>query len=205
MREVAALAAVVALAWGVQGAPAPSREHAVEQYGKAIQCDGFLIEWTSETAQSLSGFEEGAWDLRNTPDGIAGYVRTRTLPDSCGEPVVCLEWGGESSSRCSLSTRPEACGAEAVRVAEDGWDVTEFAVPWETVQPADDGAYGVVLAVGSVCGAPARLQMSGNSNSPLSLVFTPRVKMQAAVVVLLLAAYVILYLRVRRRRSRRTG
>jgi hypothetical protein len=43
--------------------------------GRNIMHDGFLMEWTMETARRWGNDSIGVWDIMKTPQGLAGYFR----------------------------------------------------------------------------------------------------------------------------------
>ena len=60
----------------------------VSHIGRNIMLDGFLMEWSGRTVRPWGSDTAWLWDAAVTPDGLAGYLRTRSAPQcSTGEIV----------------------------------------------------------------------------------------------------------------------
>jgi hypothetical protein len=180
----------------------------VGRHMRPVQCDGFLMEWREADARPLASVPGATWDAANTADGLAGYVRAAAR-DSCDPAGVVLGLSGPQRSELLGLLRfdgtSQGLAVSAVNRAEQAEHALEFVLPWNSLALDSTGCYGVVLSVFTSCDSTAgAVRLAGCRGTLAARVITPRIKTQIAVIAVLLAAYVVMSLRLRRKRTDRT-
>ena len=162
----------------------------VEEHGRRIQPDGFLMEWEPQKAKTL---EDGIWiwDAVNTPDGPAGYFSTN------GQ-TVCPEWFFSFSPDPELTRiiqipdgeNADLFGINMEAYEEQGSVTFEWVIPWDQVDPDDSGFYEITINAFSTCGDTLQtVFLKGEAEFGISEVITPRMILQAVLIVILLVVY----------------
>ncbi len=201
MRQIARVVLVLCVA-AVLGSEAGVSEVTVTTYGRGIQCDGFLLEWDEQSAAAVPGLRAAAWDASNTPRGLAGYVRVPSS-DSCGTAVLRLtQPGGDPPWGLTIADSISE-GEHYAAAVQGGWRVIEFQIPWTGLQVDSAHVYTVQLTLQDECGSGTWC-LVGSSKTPLARVLTPKVVRRIVIVLVLLVAYAVLYIRLKMKRNRRT-
>jgi hypothetical protein len=56
----------------------------ITRQGRKIMHDGFLMEWSMQTARTWGSGSSWLWDAMATPEGLAGYLRMQSSPACSG-------------------------------------------------------------------------------------------------------------------------
>jgi len=175
----------------------------IDRYGRRIQVDGFLMEWSEKTAKTWENRIKWYWDAVNTPEGLAGYLRT-------SEADFCPSWDFSIDPHGSSSPQylkwPADTSMKAIYRADTTSGkgskelIIEWVVPWDSLQVDSSGTYVIELNGNSGCGdSLSPMLLTGTKEKPPS-VFTRKVVTQIVLIVLLL----VIYLAVRVRASNQT-
>jgi hypothetical protein len=175
----------------------------VAGHGRPIQCDGFLLEWSASSARRLGGDAPVFWDAVNTAEGLAGYIRW-DAGDSCGPGSVEVDLCGGAGPVLSFpeDTIGTAGALYAVGYADTS-TILEFCLPWDTTCLDTSDIYRIVISAGTLDGGTVGpVVLTGSPHTNLQRVFTRRIKVQLGVILVLLAGYLVLYVRLKRRNRR---
>ena len=144
-----AFLAIVGTACAVQICP-------VERDGRAIQLDGFLLEWKKADARPLSQGSFWYYDACNTREGLTGYFTTAS--DSLCSPwkFRFLHHRLSSYVYMELQTRTDSSKpfyriSSGEGSAEKGL-VAEWLIPWDSIWHDSSGVYQVGLFAFDTCG-----------------------------------------------------
>jgi hypothetical protein len=190
---------------------AAAAEVHIERYGRPVQCDGFLMEWREEDSKEFGSLSSWSWDMVNTPDALAGYVRY--APGDTCRPVsarIMANVAGRSESALDISfdkswSGDSICYELSGTHEADSAITAEFTIPWSRLEIDPAGGYDVWLQAVTSCGDTAQAHAIGNRLTPSERIMTPRLWVQIVVVALLLTAYLVLQAKLlKRRRNRRT-
>ena len=130
--------------------------HAIGKTGRAIQLDGFLMEWRKDSAKVWGADSLWQWDALGTREGLAGYFKAR------GKRLKCTDWTFRFlPRRLSPYVTMDVCMAEKAdqtfyRVAlpgatPDSMMVAEWVVPWDSITTDSSGAYQIGLMAFDGC------------------------------------------------------
>ncbi len=131
----------------------------VTRDGRAIQLDGFLLEWKKSEASYLPSDSHWVYDVVNTREGLTGYCATagrstcglwkfRFLPHSLS-PYAFMEMRA-----CLDSLRPFYRTAPLPGVS--GGIAAEWVIPWDSIWHDSAGNYQVGLFAFDTCGDSAQ-------------------------------------------------
>lgn len=127
----------------------------VDRQGRAIQADGFLLEWAEkDAASSVYRQKKLNYDAVNTPQGVAGYVRVAS-PDTC-QPASFLLGPGVSSKHLYMTIGADAAPTD-LHAVQKGFADTDTSVTVEWIVPKaqlivnDSGNYTVALTIITSC------------------------------------------------------
>jgi hypothetical protein len=187
----------------------------ITRAGKAIQLDGFLIDWKGKERRAWRGPGNWSWDAINTTDGVAGYFRSPA--------VRCSTW------TFSIDSRQGAYRPMMVTVADTGSEtkqsfvcasctahdsasaiVIEWVIPWDSVAIDSTGRYAIHVYGSSTCGDTLRsLDFTGSiAMLKANCREAPGAVFWVILAVVFAAIAAALILRIRRRyrqtRTRRT-
>ncbi len=162
----------------------------VEQHGRRIGPDGFLMEWNPENATTL---EDGiwVWDAMNTPDGPSGYFST-------GGQTVCPEWffsfspNSESTLIIQIPNGRDVdfFGMNMEGYEEQGSITFEWVIPWDQLDLDESGTYEITINAFSSCGDTLEtVFLQGKTDPGVSLKVTPGMVIQAILIAILLVVY----------------
>lgn len=127
----------------------------IARAGRKIMHDGFLMEWSLETAQPWKPDSSWIWDAIRTPEGLCGYVRLhKMLP--CSAWTVTFRSSVDSAVSIAI---PADTVSPVSQVKTDyssyekeGIAVLEWVFPMDTakVKSPDDS---LVLLINAKCGS----------------------------------------------------
>ncbi|KMQ51574.1 hypothetical protein CHISP_1582 [Chitinispirillum alkaliphilum] len=176
----------------------------IEQHGRPISPDGFLLEWNSAEAREWQ--DEWVWDAINTPEGPAGYFSTQNKN-------VCPEWIFSFSSlneNLSLIVQiPPAKRYDNFAINDQLYEEVgainfEWVIPWEMLETDSDGKYEMVIDGFSACGDSLQsLILRGQIQENGTAIFTPMMMIQAVLIAILLVVYIFVRRWVKRQTDRR--
>jgi hypothetical protein len=175
---------------------------------RPIQLDGFLMEWSEREARPLVSDSSMLWDAMQTREGIAGYVWAGPRHERELQRLELVREDEVDSITLAVSVRgPSCCPFHEVQ-----WDTTrnevavEFLIPWQRLgSSAESGNYRFRLEALDATGEQIGIaRFTGPLDPFSSQVFTPRLRVQVAIVAALLAAYLGLMVWVKRSKTPRT-
>jgi hypothetical protein len=164
----------------------------VTRSGRKIQLDGYLPEWSSAYARQLDGMQTIRWDAMITPEGLAGYFAVDSI-DTCAAWKFRLFPDLRVLHRyLEIDARPGAEAAHyAVARAGSHGVVAEWLVPAGDIKADSAGRFRIGLSGVGACGDtfPA-ITISGVKNAgKVRLIFTPMMKAQILLILMLLTSY----------------
>lgn len=180
----------------------------IEAYSRPIQLDGFLLEWNEQDGRVLGADSLLIWDAANTKEGLAGYLKA-PVRESCAVDYVRLYPDMNAVHRYKQIALTDSVSTSGFyqlyhRREDPAATIAEFLLFWDDIDVDSAGAYRVGLIGYTGCGDTlGPLVLAGNRSAPRGGLFTPRMWVQLAVIVVMLAVYVALYVRVRKRNRRR--
>jgi hypothetical protein len=180
----------------------------IQETGRKIQLDGFLLEWNEATARSWNGDRRLIWNAVNTPEGFTGFLKNTTA-DSCRIDSIRL-CGSREISCWTIRLANDAVKSSlsaGFAVAKDTGSLysAEFAMPWFALAKPGEKRYRVEMTAFSVCGDSSKIVCCGDVAAiPAASFLTPKIKVQIAFIAVMLAAFVFLQLSVRKK-TRRTA
>jgi hypothetical protein len=192
------------LLWCLSVAGASAADEArrirIERLGRPIQLDGVLIEWTLSDARIADPRNRIAWDAVRTPEGLAGYVRTAGA-DSCAQWRFSFRAG---ENRWSFDTREFSGpgGYFAIDRELDSGIAVEWVIPWREF--GEDSAFALEARGRSLCGDTTSVVFAGavRQSRPSPQSSYRRLIPQAALILALLLAYLLLRRRAKKLRRR---
>jgi hypothetical protein len=174
--------------------------------GRNIQMDGFLLEWKTENARIFAGDGRLLWDASNTAEGFAGYVKM-VMTDSCRPSALIICAGNGNCVDVSLQRDSIQTAAVVMfAVAGDSLRKTaEFLIPWKGLAAVANDSGLVKMRAVSECGDTiGEIICKGKPLTPeKTTVLTPTLKFQIAFIVILLIAYLVLMMRIRKIKTTR--
>ena len=203
---VAFISGVILVAQGAAAASIPTVD--IQETGRKIQLDGFLLEWNEATARTWNGDRRLIWNAVNTPEGFTGFLKNTTA-DSCRIDSVRL-CGSRGISCWTIRLASDAVKSSlstAFAVARDTGSLysAEFVLPWFALAKPGEKQYRVEMTAFSACGDSSKIVCSGNMvTAPAASLLTPKIKVQIAFIAVLLAAFAFLQFSVRKK-TRRTA
>ncbi len=108
----------------------------ITRYGRKIMHDGFLMEWSMQTARTWGNDNARLWDAMATPQGLAGYLRMQSTPACSGWVITFtdLQKNRRYEVRLPMDT---ACAwrSEVIKIDQTGDDSSriytlEWLFPW---------------------------------------------------------------------------
>ncbi len=125
----------------------------VNQTGRQIQLDGFLLDWQIANAQKLGKDSTWQWDVINTREGVTGYFKT-------AKPPPCSLWQfsffpHQLSPYNKITTNSAADNKAGIgRTIKDSSSniVIEWIIPWDSITHDSAGMYQIGVFASDVCG-----------------------------------------------------
>jgi hypothetical protein len=178
----------------------------IDRYGKRIQLDGYLIEWNNRTAHVWDNSGVWYWDAINTPEGIAGYIRSEhAVP--CTSWTFVIEPSGNSEPLL-INVSPGAPPQEHYSIDRDLLTSSsaislEWIIPWDQADLDVHNQYAIDLRGRSACNEILPPLILSGSKDPPKRIITPKIIVQAVFIALLLTFYIIMRIRIRNQTLRR--
>lgn len=179
----------------------------VEQYGRRIQVDGFLIEWNSQLAHTWNHQNQNwFFDAANTPEGLAGYIRS----DSA---VKCSSWiftfiSGDTSV---VKMNFPSDGTDFYKYDRALFDslqimAFEWLIPWDKLSLDSSGSYSINLNALSACGdSLSALKIRGTVTEKKADIVSASFILRAILILVLLIIYVVLSIKISKRQKNKKG
>jgi hypothetical protein len=175
----------------------------INKFGKQIQLDGFLMEWSAQDAR-VWGKDSTLWywDAGNSAEGIAGYFRSAAA-------VKCSTWSFKFDSQADvpliiMNVSGDSLEKPFYRIDSKLYDSTnivvlEWKIPWQRIGLDTSGNYAFQLKGESGCGdsLPALL-ITGSKEKPQGII-TATLIIRGILIIVLLVIYVIVSIRMRNR------
>jgi hypothetical protein len=128
----------------------------VDRDGRAIQLDGFLLEWKKSDAAYLAKDSLWLYDVINTREGLTGYFAT-------GKKASCGLWKfrflphrlspySSMEMQASLDSLRPFYRTAPLAGAVQGGIAAEWVVPWDSIWHDSTGTYQVGLFAFDTCG-----------------------------------------------------
>ena len=178
----------------------------IQESGRKIQLDGFLLEWNEATARPFNGNGRLIWNAVNTSEGFTGFFKN-TTSDSCR--IVKIRLCSASGSPCwnidltNDGVRSSLSAVSAVAQIAGSLYSAEFVVPWSALVRPGERRYRVEITAYAACGDSSRIECQGAVMiAPKASVLTPKIKMQIVFIGVLLAAFLFLQFAVRKKKIR---
>ena len=179
----------------------------IEQSGRKIQKDGFLLEWPQKNSRVWNSDHLVTWDAVNTTEGLAGYFRFGQLPGSGQWQIhayikdgMRFEWLLDSTG-----TGGPTYAVDRKVAAGTSTGTIEFILPWNTIALQPDSSYHIAFTALSPAGDTlAPLYIAGSKRTAVKKGTWSAVNFQAGAIGILLVVFIILQMRIKRKK-RRTG
>ncbi|MBN1601198.1 MAG: hypothetical protein JW915_06290 [Chitinispirillaceae bacterium] len=179
----------------------------IDRYGKRIQLDGFLVEWSEKYSKKWDSAGVWLWDVINTPEGISGYFKsTRALP--CSSWNFLIESSG--NGKPFIITIPSAdephqqfyrfdheLFKESSRLA------VEWVIPWNAADLDNKGRYALDTRARDGCGDTLSSIMITGSKEPPQRIITGKIIIQAVAIVVLLVLYIVFRIKIMHQKRRK--
>lgn len=175
----------------------------VKEYGRRIQLDGFLIEWNAKSANLWKNTQNWYYDILNTPEGLAGYIRS----DSS---LGCKEWFFTFDLSKSKNLNIVVPSGEKDFYKQDrklydslGLISIEWLIPWNEIEIDNSGKYTLSLTGVSRYGdSLTALKIIGKQNSSTEKSFSLfNFVLQSLLILILVVIYIMLTIRIRKRQK----
>ena len=185
----------------------PLQSVEIAHFGKRIQPDGFLVEWSAKTVHNWDNEGLWYWDAINTPEGVSGYIRSEKAvgcsswtfivePSGRGKPIE-MKVPLEESNDKNLYTMDTELYKESQMV------VFEWVVPWNRADLDAGKQYALDIRGRSSCGDILPPLMINGSKDPPTRLITPKIIFQGVFIVILLALYIIIRIKIRNQTRRK--
>ena len=180
----------------------------INRYGRPVQVDGFLMEWSIRTARAWSkaADTDWYWDAVNTSEGLSGYFRSERR-SSCSDWIFTIDPHGIARP-LTMHVPADTQGSMYFKSDRGLYDsagiiVLEWVIPWDSVGLDTSGNYAISIFGNSACGDTLpSLLLTGTKEKRT---ITPRagaiVRYLLAIVVIVV--YIIVTIRIRSRTPRK--
>lgn len=180
----------------------------IDRYGKRIQIDGYLVEWSEKTSKKWDNTVSWLWDVVNTPEGISGYFRSETAVP-CSSWNISIETAG-SRKPFSINAVPgSATENRSFKIDQELYKETkklviEWVIPWEQADVDTLGRYALDIRSVASCGdtTVSSIMITGNKEPPVKII-TNKVIIQGIFIVLLLTFYIVVRIKIMRKKHRK--
>lgn len=167
----------------------------VHRYGRRIQVDGFLLEWSPKEALRWANTP---WivDAINTSEGIAGFFSSDNLPVE-SEWVFVFTSSSEKKLlgfKIPSDQRSDLFAFDKELYHKSGVINCEWILPWDLIGITPESEYKIkiIAETADLDSASHELLLAGTRDQTVSEIFTPRVIIQAILIVILLVIYIML-------------
>jgi hypothetical protein len=167
----------------------------IDRYGKRIQIDGFLVEWSEKYCKKWDSSGKWLWDVVNTPEGISGYIRSKTAVP-CSSWNITLESPG-SRKPFTIDANPGSTAQNSFfRIDQELYKETqklviEWVIPWDEADVDTLGRYALDIRLNNRCRdtAISSIMITGNKKPPEKII-TNKVIVQGSIIAILLSVYI---------------
>jgi hypothetical protein len=181
----------------------------VNRSGRRIQLDGFLMDWIAQERRPWGGSSGWVWDAVNTPEGVAGYFHSRR--EQCSSWVFFTDASRLKSKpwemRVSGTAEMTNTFYRATSAAHDSAHAltVEWVIPWDSIAADSSGAYAIHVAGRSACGDSLQpLLLAGSLYAMVKHSWLPpRFAERIILIVVLLAVFIVMQFKVRKKTHRR--
>ena len=176
----------------------------ISGFGKRIQTDGFLMEWSSKTVKKWYRDSLWYWDAINTPDGVSGYIRSKNAVN-CSSWVFTIDPYGDTTP---LNIRiPYDSASESYCLDYHVYDslkliTFEWVLPWKSIEVDSDGVYSVRVTAKSECGDSLSSMLLIGSKKKKDKFFSKEFYVHIILISLLFYAFTTIILKVTQKKSR---
>lgn len=182
----------------------------VNDNGRRIQLDGFLLEWKPSLAKPFGNNIEFVCDAFKTPEGLSGYCKSKN-PVSCGDWTISVsnELIGEEivKIRClrnGLSEKSSYFQYDNERFVSSGQLVVEWVIPWDKLNSTANDSFKLKFATVNACGdtLPA-LSLIGKKFTSEKKNIWSGTAFRAGIIAVLTIVFITLRRTLRKRMSRK--
>jgi hypothetical protein len=179
----------------------------IDRYGKRIQLDGYLIEWSEKHSKKWDSSRNWFWDVVNTPEGISGYFRSEGAV-ACSSWTIIIESSGNGKPLRINFPSNSADQLSFYRIDQELFKdsskiVIEWVVPWKDADIDSKGKYALDIRAHSVCGDALPSIMITGSKEPPKKVITNKMIFQIIFIVILLILYILFRIKIRPQKPRK--
>lgn len=180
----------------------------IDRYGKRVQIDGYLVEWSEKYSKKGDSSGKWLWDVINTPEGISGYIRSETAVP-CSSWNITIESPG-SRKPFTIDANPGSTAQNTFyRIDQELYKETkklviEWVIPWEEADIDTLGRYALDIQVHNICGdtAISSIMITGNKKPPAKII-TNKVLIQGLIIAILLSIYIYVRIKFMRKKHRK--
>jgi len=179
----------------------------IDRYGKRIQLDGFLIEWSEKYSKKWDSSGVWQWDVVNTPEGISGYFKsTATL--SCSSWTLLVESSGKGKPFIITVPSTDENSQQFYRIdqellKESSRLVVEWVIPWDAAELDTRGRYALDIRARDECGDTLPSIMITGSKEPPQRIITGKIIAQVVAIVILLVLYIVFRIKIMHQKRRK--
>ncbi len=180
----------------------------IDRYGKRIQVDGYLVEWSEKFSKKWDNSGNWLWDVMNTPEGISGYFRSKTAVP-CSTWNISIESPGRQKPFIIAPGSAKTAQNGSFRIDQELYKETqklviEWAIPWEQADVDTLGRYALDIRALTSCGdtTGSSIMITGNKEPPVKII-TNKVIIQGIFIVILLSFYIYVRIKIMRKKHRK--
>ncbi|NLP01494.1 MAG: hypothetical protein GX089_03295 [Fibrobacter sp.] len=180
-----------------------SESYNIDKYGRRIQLDGFLLEWSAETSKKWG--DSWRWDALRTPEGLAGYLRSEGK-------LKCTEWKfsfeTQKGNTIPVSIPVPPVDSDYYKVDRKTLDSLqtvsiEWVIPWNRMDTTGAGKFTLLVNGVSACGDTLKeIMLTGSEENKTGIITLP-VVVQGILIVILAAIYIVIKIRIRNQTARK--
>lgn len=176
--------------------------------GRKIQLDGFLMDWMEKNRQPWSGSTQWSWDAVNTEEGVAGYFHAAGAAP-CSSWVFTVDDGSHGPREMVVSNVNGVDGSwYRVNLNRQGGGnqvmvTVEWLLPWDSIAIGPDGSCAIQISGKSACGDSLEPVLLTGRKKAASGNLPGRFIERLGLIVVLLAVFIVLQLKIRKKRLRK--
>lgn len=179
----------------------------IDRYGKRIQLDGFLVEWSDKYSKKWDSAGVWLWDVINTPEGVSGYFKSTTaLP--CSSWSFLIESSGNGKPFIITIPSSDEHHQQFYRFdhelfKESSRITVEWVIPWDAADLDNRDRYALDTRARDGCGDTLSSIMITGSKEPPQRIITRKIIVQAVAIVVLLVLYIVFRIKIMRQKRRK--
>jgi hypothetical protein len=180
----------------------------IDRYGKRVQIDGYLVEWSEKYCKKLDSSGTWFWDVVNTPEGLSGYFRSKTAVP-CSSWIITLESPGRRKPFTIDANPGSTTQNSSFRIDQELYKETqklviEWVMPWEQTDVDTLGRYALDIRAHTRCGdsTVSSIMINGNKEPPVKII-TNKVIIQGIFIIILLSFYIYVRIKIMRKKRRK--